>query len=133
MHKGQISINRVTSNAEPYNYIRIALDDDNGSQIISIELTVENYGKLVSGLSDVDCKYQVTNVDRIGLTKEIRSMTISYPIGIAKNIIYEYYVSRFELDGWLADKDDIGNSKKCKVTGNNIDNIVNFIRYVEKS
>lgn len=65
-----ISISKTTSNQEPYIYVNLQILDGNYQKIITVNLDVEIYGKLLLGVLNLPCEYTIENVDKIGKTKE---------------------------------------------------------------
>lgn len=76
--EGSITISRVTSGKG--DYISISVRDENSrNRFVTAKLSLEDYGWLVSGMSEVKCKLEtkgLAHVGKVRIRKE-RTLTIS--------------------------------------------------------
>lgn len=79
-----MSVSRVTSTKEN-DYISIRIyDGANSNQLIDVKMALENFAKLVTGLSFVDGEGEfAVNPDRLGKDKYIKSLRVTISGGIS--------------------------------------------------
>lgn len=61
--KGHLSISRFSSTEVPFRGVDISLDDEHYRRIVTIILTIPQWGDVSSGLSSVDCQVKLYTVD----------------------------------------------------------------------
>lgn len=103
MLKGKISIGRYTSNKAPdICWITIS-DEVSGTQFLEIQLTPENLGLALTGLSSLDCQFDLRGSERVGKQREQKTEVVTiYPPKNAKVHQALREASKlFLADGWL--------------------------------
>jgi hypothetical protein len=62
-------------------HIRISIKDEkSGSQVVEVNVSLENFAECLTGLAFVECEGEIgNNLDRIGKTKEIDYITFPMP------------------------------------------------------
>jgi hypothetical protein len=132
MHKGNISIGKVTSNVEPYTFINIEIADDNGLQIVDCNIPMEQYGHLIAGTHGINCEFHISNVDKIGKTRELKTIVVEYDQNDNKDQML-IKAQEYEVDGWSINyKGDIGNHHRMSYdhTANKKLNRLTYVRFV---
>ena len=70
--KGYISIHRMNSGN-----VRIELDDDaSNKRFISVDITPDNFAKVITGLSYTPMEFEVSSLDVVGKTRVVEPRTI---------------------------------------------------------
>lgn len=81
-------------------------------QVIRIKLTPEQFGNAVSGLSYQDCDFNLGSVELVGMKIEHKTELVPFSGYHATLESKKAAAKPFEIDGWKARLDDIGNSHK---------------------
>lgn len=103
---GKLSISRVSGGE---NYISIRLEDANAHIIVvDIEVPIELFGAIVTGLSVQPVKFNAYNFDKLGKTMEfkVEQVFVEYENSWETNKIVdalETVLPVHEIDGWKAD------------------------------
>jgi hypothetical protein len=119
---GKLSISRVSGGEC---YISIRLEDANAHVIVvDIDVPIELFGAIVTGLSAQPVKFKTFNFDKLGKTMEIKTETVLVEyenswettklINSLKTVLPTY-----EIDGWEADIH--GSLSRQQATGMNAD------------
>ena len=58
MKAGKITIGRFSSTEEPRRGVTITLENSDGRRVIEIELTIPQFGDVISGAGYIDCRYR---------------------------------------------------------------------------
>jgi len=81
--KGQIEISRRNYNDK--DFVGISIKDElSRITFLNLEISYENFGKLMSGLSCVDCDFKIKEINKIGKKKITNELIFEMPEG------YEY-------------------------------------------
>lgn len=95
--------------------IMLELRDTSSSIVLfRVEMAPDSYGLMLSGLSGRPCKYEISDhVQHAGCTREHKEEVVPWNKGYLSKTAMEQArreaVAPFEVDGWRAWKDDIGN------------------------
>lgn len=113
-HDGKLSISRVSSTQE--SYIQIELVDANAHiTVVKVDIPIELFGAIVTGLSYQPVTFEAFNVDKIGKTMENKTEQIyvdcdiydkSVLIPILKKALLEY-----EIGGWKAEMNSLNSQR----------------------
>lgn len=127
---GKIIVSNVTSNKGDHVSIRI---EDNASGIIvaELEMSHEQFGKMLASSTNADCQIDYYPSDNIGKRLEVKREIvpeINYDTTRNGNFVQAYTeaVSSYEVDGWKADTERGFNSHRRVGSGYE----VIFRRYV---
>ncbi len=105
--KGQMSINRVSSNPS---FIRLEIEDDvSGTRFLQVGISLENFARMLTGSNYLDCDFEL-HTQNVGRTRE--SKTEIVPLEdkyFATDEQRHKALAPFEVDGWKARSDDISN------------------------
>ena len=126
--KGKITISRYTSSHRDDGIIIEITDDLSRVTFVSLELSLENFARAVTGCGFVDGEMETRGLDLIGKKSEHKTIVIPcQPFGdkekkeAAKRKMQEY-----EVDGWHGRERDLYNSHNHCKEGIR----VSFTRYV---
>jgi hypothetical protein len=100
--KVQVSIGRTTGSKE---YIHIIItDEDSRTRIVEVEMPLEEFAKCITGLSVCDIPATFGKLSLVGKKMEVK--TLQLPLDYNNFDKFEQVVKPFEVDGWVADKQD---------------------------
>lgn len=144
---GRISIGRIYGGGEE-NEIRVEIEDEvSHTLVLEFKLTLEDYAKLLTGLSHVPGRMNWYGGERVGWKHEVKSVIVPFKTdGIA-----DWYrmtdeerhaqpsvkaaLAPFEVDGWIARVDDLFNSKRTvrdKISNRErVGQTVSFVRWLK--
>lgn len=134
--KGLVSINTISGHdiTAP---IRITLEDvDSGCIICQATMTFENYARVISNQSSIDCTIELNTSKTIGKKIEVKREIVLIPekfkntnhwdnpqLGeISSNILKPY-----EVNGWIGRQNDLWNHHNSR--GQNLQEVI-FERWV---
>jgi hypothetical protein len=129
--KGKITITRTQNNREDPRIIHIQIEDGSSSaRIIDLVMTPEDFGNAITGLVMQECEYQLTNADKVGKVREVKTEIVPVPVDwfIRGSGAPPALLKPYEVDGWLGRAEDLTNSHNR--TGNGGYRVV-FVRYVD--
>lgn len=119
---GNIRLSRISTNNEPYHFFELSLFDENGTFVLSSEISTTNIGDFLT-MREVECLFKIgPNLNNIGKKRVCKTEKVSYSYGADKQSV----LSPYEVDGWkCVNKDDLDNPHKGT---NGVYNVV-FYRY----
>lgn len=120
-YKGVLTITRRGGTSA----IVVDITDDNGTLIVQAELSAEKLGMALTGLSNVDCNYSIWP-QTAGKVLEKKEEFIPDSGRKSKEEVDALFAP-YEIDGWIAYKNDYGNHHCLK----NGMYRVSFARYVD--
>jgi hypothetical protein len=95
--------------------------------VLEIEMSVEEFGHAVLGLSERPCEAQ-WRTKNLGLKYEHKTEAVPYD-NFSNKQTKEQALKPFEIDGWKGRLEDLGNGHKS--AGNHAYHVV-FVRYVKE-
>lgn len=107
-YNGKISIERFSGSESG---VSIQLEDESSStSVVNIVLTPEQFGEALSGLSGVDCIYELSSLKYVGKKREhkIENIPCKNPHEIKDDEVASI-LSDYEVDGWIARASDFKN------------------------
>jgi len=76
--KGKISVSRISYSNR--NSVGIEIKDDNSRiKFLDIEMSCENFGKLLSGMSYIECDFEIKDINKVGMKKIVEEMIFEMP------------------------------------------------------
>jgi hypothetical protein len=126
--KGSVSISR---NSNDQVNIRIH-DSASGAEFVDIQITLENYALLITGLSRVEATGDVRGLDKVGKQKVIEQRSVVCPLdGWDKKVFRHWLIENCQEEGWelnsyLDSQTSVSNNKDGTKTLN-----YSVVRYVE--
>lgn len=127
MMKGQISLGRVHSNTED-DFIRISIEDDSsGVHFCEVKLSLIDFARLITGLSNIDCDFALRGIKNVGKIRQHKTELLPVVEWNATPDDLAQAVKPFEVDGWIARRDDLKNHHN--ISGDKVR--VSFTRFVE--
>lgn len=98
--KGSVTISR-NSNDE----VNLRIHDGaSGIEFVDIQLTLENYAMLITGLSRVEATGEVRGLDKVGKTRVIEKRSVVCPIGgYDKKVFQQWMIDNCQEEGWELD------------------------------
>lgn len=126
--KGSVSISR---NSNDQVNIRIH-DSASGTEFVDIQMTLENYALLITGLSRVEATGDVRGLDKVGKQKIIEQRSVVCPLeGWDKKIFRQWLIENCQEEGWelnsrLDSQTSVNNNKDGSKTLN-----YSVVKYVE--
>lgn len=76
----EIRLSKCTSNRPPYDTMNITVEDKlSGIQFLEVELSIEQFGKLLSGGTFVDAKGEVRGLQNLGKKYEHKRGSVTMP------------------------------------------------------
>lgn len=127
--KGKLSISRCTSNEG--HSINIALIDQlSGVEVLDLDISVENFGFVVTGHGYVGCEFEL-HAKYAGKLREHKTIEIEVDNPYRHRTPEEAAVilAPYEIDGWVGEARDLGNSHRTVRNGKAM--MVLFERYVD--
>ena len=105
---GQVSVSRYHGSNTG---VTITVEDEtSGCIIVECDLTIEQFGDLISGLSFIPCKMEVNTSGNIGKKRENKTVDVSMPGTGVKNILSpKQIIAKHEVDGWIGRPADLEN------------------------
>jgi hypothetical protein len=101
--KGNISISRVTSGGHDWIEIRIG-DDASRIEFVEAKIEMEEYARLISGLSHQPCEIEVRGVNHIGKRKVSESRTAVAKIDtLGRKELQQWLIDNCQEEGWILD------------------------------
>jgi hypothetical protein len=130
-YDGKLSISRVSELRN--SYISIRLEDSNAHiTVVDIDVPIELFGNIVTGLGAQSVKFNVYDFDKIGKTMEHKTEQViiecdciydkSKLIDALKTTLKEY-----EIDGWTADVTWSLSTQRSTGTNKDGQNYVNVL------
>jgi len=88
-------------------------------ELFSIEMDHESFGLALGARSQVDCEFEARGLDKLGQVHEHKSEDVPYTnaYGDEAAPAKEKALEPFEVDGWRAHRDDLGNSHRSNRDG----------------
>lgn len=134
-YDGKLSISRVSGSNS---YILIRLEDTNAHIIVvDIEVPIELFGAIVTGLSVQPVKFEAHNFDKIGKKMEFKTEQVvaDYKNSFGKSEVIDALKSvlpAYEIDDWIAEIDSSLSTQRATGTDKDGKNYVNvhFRRWV---
>lgn len=98
--KGSVTISR-NSNDE----VNLRIHDSaSGIEFVDIQLTLENYAMLITGLSRVEATGEVRGLDKVGKTRIIEKRSVVCPLGgYDKKVFQQWLIDNCQESGWELD------------------------------
>lgn len=124
--EGQLTISRVRGSAD---YVNIEFRDEKAGVLIAqAEVDISNFGEAITGLAHVSCQIKVNPSDKIGKTREHKTVEIETPDQLSYDTpVLKDLLKPHEVDGWVGRIQDLQNMHKR--IRNNIYDVV-FERWV---
>ena len=96
---------RVTISRDSSDHVNIRIvDNASRIQFVEVSLSVEQYGYLITGLSEQECEMQVRGLDKVGKHRVSESRTIFCPIrSYNKETLVQWLVDNAQEEGWTLD------------------------------
>jgi hypothetical protein len=127
--KGSVSISR---NSNDQVNIRIH-DSASGTEFVDIQMTLENYALLITGLSRVEATGDVRGLDRVGKHRVIEQRSVVCPLVDVwdKKVFRQWLIENCQEEGWelnsyLDSQTSVSNNKDGTKTLN-----YSVVKYVE--
>lgn len=138
--KASIHVGRVFGHNVTHPVVIEIGDDLSGTRILDVEMTLEQYGDLVSGSGTVECSVDLYNCDKVG--KRVESKTEFVPFSWAgwhgKDAALKKAAAKaaapFLIDGWESYRESDFSNHHCSTERKGIkgQNVV-FWRYVDEA
>ncbi len=116
--RGKITVSRPQGNYhEPYVLIRVE-DESSRCVMIDIEVPVAEFALAITGLSYQPCEFRLGAVDVAGWTRETKTEKVPFRSKVWDKRSDEWKqdaaeaLRPFEVDGWSARGDDLGNGHR---------------------
>jgi hypothetical protein len=110
--KGQLTIGRTRSSHGP-DTIRVSIRDQMSiMEFASIELSLENFSKAITGLAGVDGELEIRGLDRVGKKHECKTEAVDVPYegySLPRGFDFGPALKAWEVDGWEADRHQMEN------------------------
>lgn len=107
-----VSINRVSSNVEPYSFIELEIVDEESSiQFCSVRMGFEELSKILTGAPQGGLKLTTRGLDYVGKTREHKTEVVTVPGGVHDYSEDELraMMANHEKDGWTGRFEDMKN------------------------
>lgn len=131
--KGEMTFSRVMCNMED-DYMEITLSDSiSGIEFVSVRLSMEQYGKLISGQSYQKVDYELRGAGNIGKVKESEPAQIALPHDLYhynKKPVQDWLEANCQREGWYMDT-YLGSQGSVVRSGNTDYANIRYYRYVE--
>jgi hypothetical protein len=119
---GKINISKIhTSSAEERDFVSITIEDaKSGVTFFSGEMELSDFAKAVMGQGYMDITFKLRRIDLMGKTREYKKELVYSPVSpVTINTqpvdgLIDYLVSKYEIDGWKANRDDFSNYHNYK-------------------
>ena len=112
MLKGKISINKVGHLASQM-YMKIALEDElSGVQVFEAKMQLRDFAQAITGLSHVDVKYELGNVELVGKMRMEKTILVKFPVQkhhMMSDEVIRVAISEYEVAGWVGCDADAKN------------------------
>jgi len=125
--KGRVSISRAHGHADTYIHFEI-VDDLSGCIVAELEMTPEDFGNAVTGMSMQPCVLEYYADCPAGKRREVKHEVVPVPSAFDRKNAKKF-LKNFEVDGWIGSADDIGNHHRY-VAGKKGYNVT-FVRFVD--
>ena len=108
---GKIIISYVTCNTED-DYVSLRVEDETSRiEFLSVNLSPEQYGMLLSASRHVDCTFDLRGVDRVGMIAENDTVDVNVANYCTTDEVEIKCIKRdVEVDGWGIREGDLQNS-----------------------
>ena len=116
--KCSLMVTAPSSNVEPYRYIELRIEDQESRTLIfQAQMSMEQWGKLVTAHSQVDDVPAVLTPDLVGMKLEVKTEKVPLPVVDSyerdvRRAAYKEAIRPFEVDGWVGRVDDTLNHHK---------------------
>ena len=113
MAKGKISIGRVSSNDGEWVEITIK-DETSLIEFLEVKVSFENFAKLITGLSYIDCNFQTRGLGLVGKQREHKTVIVAcdgWSLKRDNEEAINAVLAPYEIDGWIGRQYDLKNSK----------------------
>jgi hypothetical protein len=131
--KGKITLGRYQTNYDEPNPIYIQIEDDlSGVTFLKVQLSLENFAKMITGLGYIDCDFELGGLDKVGAKREHKEEIIPVPNNFSfreDTDLIDKYMKIYEVDGWLGRREDFDNNHN-RVKGKSAFE-VNFTRWIK--
>lgn len=91
-------------------------DKVSGITFIEIQMTVEQFGKMLHAPTLADCTVILRGTDKLGWAHESKVEHVVAPYSV-KNADKDEILAPFEVDGWRARRSDLGNGHRRRGNG----------------
>jgi hypothetical protein len=128
MMKGALTISRPRPGTTATISIR---DESSYLNFVTVEVDLKDFAEALLGLSEVDCTFELRNVESVGKVRETKDVIIqvTYAYKLSKEEIADL-VAPYEVDGWrVHNRSDLTNHHRRSGDGQR----VTFIRFVDKA
>ena len=112
---GKLSIARRTSNMEPEYFVIEIEDAASGTEAVSVRVSPADLALAISGRANVPVEVE-WRVDNVGKRAETKTEIVRCKIG-ATDRAKRAAAAVFEVDGWRADLEDLGNGHRATGDG----------------
>lgn len=113
MAEGKISIGRVHSNNGEWVEITIK-DETSLVEFLEVKVSLENFAKLITGLSYIDCNFQTRGLNLVGKQREYKTVIVAcdgWSLKRDEEEAINAVLAPYEVDGWIGRRYDLKNSK----------------------
>lgn len=132
--KGKISISRYMNSRNMPEPITITIDDESsGTMLLHVSMSLENFALIMTGMSFVDCNYELGAIKHAGKIREYKTEYVMLPHDWYRLTKEELmgYAAEHEIDGWmLHNPGDLGNHHRL-VKGTFGTYEVGYVRFVD--
>lgn len=112
-YKANVTISRRSDD-----FVYIAIQDNNSrSEFVEVKLSLEDYGKLITGLSSVEGEAEYRKLDCVGKIKVVEARSVVCPINtFDKAVLGRWLVENCQEDGWKLNT-HLGSQKSVDSSG----------------
>jgi hypothetical protein len=130
MSKARVTISKLIGRND--SKMRLEIEDEiSGITFVSVELTLENFAKAITGMAMVEGEMRVGELELVGKKREMKKETVSVE---NVNLKYEELVklaAPFEIDGWQnllhkGSRFDVTQNKKGEMSYT-----IPFVRWID--
>lgn len=107
-------------------------DEESGCRIVTMSLSYDQWGKIVSGRGVVPVKFEAT-IKNLGKKHEHKTEFVPVPEGASfwkNNALKDELLKPFDIDGWRGSREDLGNHHRATRKDNIFGYKVTFHRWV---
>lgn len=111
----EVKLGMSRANTGEDSYMRMEIEDaSSGIRFVELEIPMEAFAYLVSGLHGIDAKCELHNIENVGTQQEHKTEVITIPKDMPCKVddnpeLIEDLLSPYEVDGWKAYVSDLFN------------------------
>lgn len=123
--RGELSISRTGNQ-----YIEITVQDDlSRVEFLRVRMGLAEFAKAITGLGNVECEFD-WYPKFVGMRHEVKVLSIPVQNFSAAEEERKEILAPYEVDGWMARADDLGNHHNMRRVADGYLCSVTFSRYV---